>query len=69
VAAGTKLVFRVQAVQRMLGRRIGTEDTRHMIEHGQRVEEYPDATPDQRRLVLGWNAVRFTSSRPTAQHR
>ena len=58
MATGATLVFRVHAVQRMFERRIGTEDVRHVIEHGQRIEEYPDATPYPSRLVLGWSGSR-----------
>ena len=54
MALGAKLIFRVHAVQRMFERRVGSEDVRHVIEHGQRIEDYPEATPFPSRLVLGW---------------
>ena len=54
VASGTRLVFRIHAVRRMFERRISPEDVRHVVEHGQPIEEYPDATPYPSRLILGW---------------
>jgi hypothetical protein len=42
----------------MFERRIGMEDVRRVIEHGQRIEEYPDAMPYPSRLVLGWSGSR-----------
>ncbi len=54
VASGVRLVFRVHAIRRMFERGVSAEEVRDVIEHGQAIEEYPDADPYPSRLVLGW---------------
>ncbi|RME12894.1 MAG: DUF4258 domain-containing protein [Ardenticatenia bacterium] len=49
-----QLEFRVHALQRMFERRISIEEVRHIVEHGEVIENYPDDKPYPSRLVLGW---------------
>jgi Domain of unknown function (DUF4258) len=55
---GSRLVFRLHAVQRMFRRRIGADEVRAVIEAGEVIASYPDDTPYPSRLVLGWSGSR-----------
>ncbi len=54
----TRIVFRVHAVSRMFERGISEGDVRHVLEHREVIEEYPDDTPYPSRLMLGWAGSR-----------
>lgn len=49
-----KLTYRVHAIQRLYERSISNADVRHVLEHGERIEEYLEDTPYPSALVLGW---------------
>ena len=53
-----KITYRVHAIRRMYERRISDSDVRHVLEHGERIEEYPEDTPYPSALVLGWRGSR-----------
>lgn len=56
--SASRLVFRVHAIQRMFQRHISEDDVRHVVEHGETIEAYPQDTPYPSRLVLGWRGSR-----------
>jgi len=56
--ARPKLVFRVQALQRMFQRYIDIDQVRHVVFAGEVIEAYPTDTPYPSRLVLGWSGAR-----------
>ncbi len=47
------LVFSTHALRRMLRDRISSGDVRWVLEHGERIEEYPDDTPLPSYLMVG----------------
>lgn len=49
-----RLVFRVHAIERMFNRGISADNVRHVLDTGERIEEYPDDTPYPSELLLGW---------------
>jgi len=55
----------------MFERGVRAEDLRLVVEHGRCIEEYPDATPFPRRLLLGWIGGRpfhvVAAENPTAR--
>lgn len=53
-----KLVFRQHAIQRMFERRISVEDVNAALANGKIIENYPNDTPYQSRLLLGYAAAR-----------
>ena len=52
------LVFRVHAIQRMFQRQVGEHDVRKVIQDGETIEDYPEASPYPSRMVLGWAGSR-----------
>ena len=48
---GRSLVF---AIRRMFERSVTKSDIREVLEHGERIEDYPDDAPHGSALVLGW---------------
>lgn len=55
---GTRLVYRVHAIARMVEREIGADDVRAVVEQGKEIESYPEDFPYPSRLVLGWRGTR-----------
>lgn len=55
---GSRLVFRLHAIQRMFQRQITEDDVRHVLATGQVIEDYPDDTPYPSCLILGWGSNR-----------
>lgn len=49
-----KLVYRTHAIERMYERYISKQDVRHVLEHGEVIEDYLEDIPYPSRLVLGW---------------
>ncbi len=54
----SRFTFRVHAVRRMFERGVSESDVRHVLATGERIEEYPGATPYPSYLVLGWCGAR-----------
>ena len=48
-----KTSFRAHAIQRMAQRRISMNEVRHILGHGEVIEDYPTDTPYPSRLILG----------------
>jgi hypothetical protein len=55
---GSRLVFRVHAIQRMFERQISKNDVKQALDMGQVIEDYPDDTPYPSCLILGWRGDR-----------
>jgi hypothetical protein len=55
---GTRVVFRVHAVQRMYERAISTAEVCDVLADGATIEDYPADQPYPSRLVLGWCRAR-----------
>ncbi|HKM91953.1 MAG TPA: DUF4258 domain-containing protein [Candidatus Acidoferrales bacterium] len=53
-----RLVFRVQALQRMSDRQITVEDVERALATGEVIEAYPDDHPYPSCLMLGWRGSR-----------
>lgn len=46
--------LRTHAIQRMYERNIAMDEVRHVLEHGEMIENYPNDTPYPSRLMMGW---------------
>ena len=53
-----KITFRTHAIQRMFQRRIDENDVRSILEAGETIERYPNASPYPSSLILGWMGKR-----------
>jgi len=49
-----RLVYRVHAIERMVERRISSEDVRQVLAEGKEIESYPGDLPYPSLLLLGW---------------
>ena len=50
----SKITYAAHAVYRMGKRRIRRSDVEYVLAHGERIENYPSATPYPSYLMLGW---------------